>query len=265
VAVVVRRFRVGKDQSLDDINTFLLEQGLRPANVLSVSVTQQGKDNLTYFITYEDTTSPFLLYTIPATGEDGVPPQTPIIAVFSEPIQNVTVADVEIVDVIDNSIIATSAYTIDNTGAGNAQGTIQIVDTGNYQVSGRVYRVTFKISIQDLNGNPLETAESISFGVATTVADLTFDGGRIENFANPSAGRWTALVVPARVPFTNLTLVQLTLRAPEDTELKGYTTHYEAVVSPTGTFRAVIEATGLLNPTLPIDTFLDWTAFEGLL
>ena len=260
MAIQVRKFNVGKDAAIDRINRFFQERGLKPANIVDIGVVDRGRDANEYFVTFEDITAPFLVTTLPADGDTNVGVGTPVIAIFSEAIQNVTTSDIEIVNVTDSITIAPSLFSIDNTGASNDKGEIRIVDEG-YMEANKVFRITFKTSITDLAGNALAEQESILIGTVVVSADLEFDGGRISSFTK-SDGIHSAIVTPTRLSFGEDTLLHLTLRAPDTTEFfHGLNIHYEALVSPSGSFRAIIENTGVL----PTGTALDWRALNGLL
>ncbi len=260
MAIQVRQFNVGKDAALDRINRFFQERGLKPANIVDISVEERGRDQSIYIVTYEDTTSPFIEFTIPNDGDNGVGIGTPIIVIFSEAIQNVTTSDIEITNLTDSTVISTSLYTIDNTGASNDNGEIRIEDNG-YMVANKVYRIVFKTSITDLAGNALAEQESILIGTAVVADNLSFDGGRVTSFSE-SGGIHSAVVTPARITMTDDTNLQLTIRAPDTTEYPSpLTAHYEYLTSPAGSFRAIIENTGML----PAGTSLDWLAVNGLI
>lgn len=264
MAIQVRQFSVGKDTDLSRINRFFQEAGLKPANIISIELVEQGRDRATLIVTYEDITAPRLLLTLPADGDTNVAVGTPIIAIFSEAIQNVTTADIAIRDVTNGSDISTALYSIDNTGASLDRGEIRIVDEG-YMTANVIYRITFKTSIKDLAGNALAEQESILLGLSVVASNLSFDGGEISAFTlNTALGnnRYEAIVTPSRVSYSDSSILHLDLRAPEDTFLNEFQIFHEQIASPTGSFRSVIQASG----TLPTgDISLVWSIIEGLL
>jgi hypothetical protein len=161
---------VGKGRSLDDLNRYLTEQGIRAANVINTQVQTRGRDSLSYYLTYDDNTAPFILTTFPGIGSTNVGLATTIVAVFSEAIQAPSSADIEIYDVTSAAIISTSLYTIDTTLVGQTQGIVRILDTGNYLVAGRVYRVTFQSTIRDVAGNTMLEDYLLTFSTGVTQA-----------------------------------------------------------------------------------------------
>lgn len=269
MAIVVRKFAVGKDADLGPLNRFLTENNLKQANVLHVAVVQLGRDRAEYVLTYQDVTAPFLVLTTPADGDSQVGEGTTLVATFSEPLTLVTVDDITITNITDGTTIATSQYTIDNTDVAATRGTIRIVDSGSYLTAGKSYRITFKTSIKDLAGNPLGTAEDVIIGVATTFTDLTFDGGKVlaSAFANPSLNRWTATVTPTRLTFSDSTLLELAFRGATNDELDGFNVHAEQTGA---SFVLVVEHGNRLDlpqPTgvMPTGLRVDWVATAGLI
>jgi hypothetical protein len=269
MAIVVRKFAVGKDADLGPLNRFLTENGIKQANVLHVEVVQLGRDRAEYVLTYQDVTAPFLVMTIPADGDSQIGEGTTIVATFSEPLTLVTVDDIEITNVTDGTTVSTSDYTIDNTDVAAQRGTIRIIDSGSYITAGKAYRITFKTSITDLAGNPLSTTEDVLLGAATTFTDLTVDGGKVlaAGFANPSLNRWTATVTPTRLTFSDSTLLELAFRGGTDEEFDGFNVHAEQTGA---SFVVVIEhGNRLITPeptgVLPTGARVDWTALNGLL
>jgi len=270
MAIVVRKFAVGKDADLGPLNRFLSENGLRQANVLHVDLVQLGRDRVEYVLTYTDTTAPFLVLTSPADGDSQIGEGTTVVATFSEPLNLVTVDDVAITDMNAGTLVATNLYTIDNTDVAASRGTIRILDSGGYLESGKSYRITFKTSITDLAGNPLDKVTDVILGVATTFSDLTFDGGQVlaSEFTNPSLNRWTATVTPTRLTFSDLTLLSLAFRGATDDELDGFNVHAEQTGA---SFVLILEHGNRLTsgpePTgiLPTGARIDWLATQGLL
>ncbi|NIQ78491.1 MAG: hypothetical protein GTN93_10435, partial [Anaerolineae bacterium] len=266
MAIVVKKFSIGKNRTLDELNRFFLENELRTANIISVEVQTLSSDTTDYILTYEDTTAPFVFSTNPTQGQSGVSEGATITIIFSEPIQTVTNSDVEITNLSDSVVVSTTRYILDNSGIGDDQGTLRIVDSGGtppYLEAGKAYRVSLKTTIVDLAGNPLETEFNLFFGVGTTLVNLTFDGGTECVFSNPSLNRWETTVTPSTISFTNETIVQLTLKGQTGAELDGFNLHYEPIAAPTGTFRIVLEHGNRLQtpePTgiLPPGTCVDW-------
>lgn len=265
MAIQVRQFSVGKDTDLSRINRFFQEAGLKPANIISVELVEQGRDRATLIVTYEDITAPFLVVTLPADGDTNVSVGAPIIAIFSEAIQNVTTSDISIRDVTNGSDISTALYSIDNTGASLDRGEIRIVDEG-YMAANVVYRITFKTSIKDLAGNALAEQESILIATSVVASDLSFDSGKISSFTlDTSLGnnRYEAIVTPSRISYSSDdTSLSLSLSVPEDTSINPFDLYHERIASPTGSFKSVIASTGIL-PTGSIEVV--WTAISGLL
>jgi len=269
MAIVVRKFNVGKDADLGPLNRFLTENGIKQANVLHVDLIQLGRDRVEYVLTYQDITAPFLVMTVPADGDSQIGEGTTIVATFSEALTLVTVDDILITNVTDSVTVASSEYTIDNTDVAATRGTIRIIDSGGYLESGKAYRITFKTSITDLAGNPLTAVEDIIVGVATTFTDLTLDGGKVlaAGFANPSLNRWTATVTPTRLTFSDSSLLEIAFRGATDEEFDGFNVHTEqsgssfVVVLEHGNRLITPEPTGIL----PTGLRIDWKATNGLL
>jgi len=173
--IKVRKFRAGKEARLEVIDRFYRDQGLNSATLLDVATTQLGPDRVEYVITYDDTTAPTVVTTFPSNGATAIGLGSTLILVFSKPMTNLSVADVTIYDVTNSTTIATSKYTINNTNADNPNGLIRVVDSGSYQVSNTLYRVTLNTTITDSSGNPLASAYVFHF---TTVSTSDPAGGQ---------------------------------------------------------------------------------------
>lgn len=268
MAVRVDRFEIGKGTSLKELNRFLLERGVRSADVLNVQVNPLGPDKTEYLVMREDSDRPRVVSTIPLDGQFGIGPGTTVLAIFSEPIQAVTSGDVEVFNVTDNVLIPAVSYTIDNSQVGESRGILRIEDSGGYQENGKIYRVTFKTTIQDLDGNTMEEPYDLIFTVSTSQATLDFDGGRVGagSFANPTLNRWEVIVTPVRLTHTSATLLDLTFEHEDGGELAGFNLHAEKL-GPS--FRVVIEhdfKNQVPEPTgiLPTGVQVHWKAVNGL-
>jgi hypothetical protein len=275
MAIRVAKFQIGKDRKLEDLNRFLSEQGLRSANILHVQVSQLGRDRVEYILTYEDNTNPFVVLTIPSDGDTTVGPGATITAIFSEPIQNISVTDIEIFNLTTSTVVPTSHYLVDNSDAADIpRGIIRIQDAGapssQYLLDQNAYRITFKTTIKDLAGNNMEEAHDIIIAISRGLNAITLDGGRVSAFTNPSLNRWEAIVTPVRISFGELTDLQLSMRGDEGSEFDAFNVHYEPLVAPSGSFRIVLEHGNRLitpEPTgiLPSGMAIDWLAANGLL
>jgi len=269
MAIQIRKFEIGKDRALEDVNRFLNNQGLRVADIVDVNIASQiVKTTLT--IMFEDSSAPRVIQTIPPQGDPSVAPGTTVVVIFSEPIQNVTTADVSIRNLTDAVDVPDTAYTIDNSEASANQGVIRILDTPGYLIDQKAFRITLETSIQDLAGNNLEDPFDLVFGANVGAGALTFDGGRESSFSNPSLNRFETSVTPTTITFSAATLMELTMRSPSGGDLDGFNAHYEELVAPSGTFRIVVEHGNHLSvpePTavLPTGFEVDWLALNGLL
>jgi hypothetical protein len=269
MAIRVRKFEIGKDRALDDVNRFLSNAGLRSADIIDTNLASQI-DKTTLTIIYEDSSAPRVLQTIPSQGDPTVAPGTSVVVIFSEPIQNVTTADISIRNLTDAVDVSDTSYTIDNSEASANQGVIRILDTPGFLVDQKAFRITLLTSIQDLAGNNMEEPYDLVFGASVGAGALTFDGGQESSFSNPSLNRWETSVTPTTVTFSAATLLQLTMQGPDGMDADGFNIHYEPLVSPTGTFRIVVEHGNHLSvpePTavLPTGFEVDWLAVNGLL
>jgi hypothetical protein len=155
MSVKVRRFDIGKDSTLSAINKFLLEQGVRSADVLHIQTNPLGPDRTELILIIEDSSAPRVILTFPSDGQAGVAPGSQIIVTFSEPIQALASGDVEIFNITTNTTVPSSEYTIDNTDVGLSRGIVRINDTGpdsaplaNYLQDGNVFRVTLQTTIK---------------------------------------------------------------------------------------------------------------------
>lgn len=267
MAIRLRKFEIGKDRDLSDINRFLINQGLRVADIVDVSIASQI-DKTTLTVMYEDSSAPRVSQTIPGQGSDSVAPGTSVVVIFSEPVQNLSTADITITNLTDATAVSDTLYTIDNAEASN--GVVRILDTPGYLIDTKAFRITLETSIQDIAGNNLETAFDLVFGSSIGAGALTFDGGRESSFSNPSLNRWATSVTPAKLSFSSSTSLELTMRGLDGSEYDGFNIHYEPLVSPTGTFRIVVEHGNRLvtpEPTgiLPTGFEVDWVAINGLI
>jgi hypothetical protein len=268
MALSVRRFDLGKGSSLDAVNRFLREEEIRRDDVLQVNINQLGKDHAEYLLLIRDSRAPFIVATLPADGETGVGPGTTLVAIFSEPIQPVVSGDVEIFNITDNVLVSAVNYTIDNAQVGQSRGVLRIADTGGYQIDGKVYRVTYKTTIKDLDGNSMEEAVDVIFTVSVALSSLDFDGGIVSalSFTNPSLNRWEVLVTPVRLTLTPSTLIELTFQGNSGDELTSFTPHVEKLGA---SFRIVLEhdfKDQVPEPTgiLPTGIGIQWLAVKGL-
>jgi len=268
MAIRIRRFTIGKGSNLDPINRFYLEEGIRSADVLHVNISELGRDRVEYVITYEDSTAPRVIATFPTDGQRGVAPGTTVLAIFSESIQSLTSADIEIFNITDMVTVPSIDYTIDSSLAGERRGVIQIIDSGGYLLNQKTYRITFKTSIQDLAGNNMEEPFDLIFTASTSLADLDFDGSNVgaPSFANPSLNRWEVIVTPARLTITDDTVFQLTMRADTGDETAGFNPKIERTGA---SFKIVLEhdfVNQVPEPTavLPTGLSVEWLAANGL-
>lgn len=269
MALQVRRFETGKGASLDAINRFLLEQGIREADVLKTNINHLGPDKTEYFILLRDSSAPFIVATFPTDGQTGVGPGTTILAIFSERIQAVGSGDIEVFNITDNVVVPAVDYTIDNTQvASQTRAVLRIEDSGDYQEDGKVYRVTFKTTIRDLAGNTMEEPFDLIFTVSTSQAALDFDAGIVPaaGFANPALNRWEAIVTPIRLTLTPATQVQLTFQGDSGEVIAGFHPHVEKLGA---SFRIAIDhdfTNQVPEPTaiLPTGLGVQWTAIKGL-
>lgn len=268
MALQVRRFDLGKGSSLDAINRFLREEEIRRDDVLQVDINQLGKDRAEYLLLIRDSRAPFIVATLPADGETGVGPGTTIVAIFSEPIQPVASGDIEIFNITDNVLVPAVDYTINNAQVGQSRGILRIEDSGGYQLDGKVYRITFKTTIKDLDGNTMEEAVDVIFTVSTSQSALDFDGGIISaaSFTNPSLNRWEVIVTPVRLTLTPSTLIELTIQGSSGEEIAGFNPHVEKLGA---SFRIAIDhdfVNQVPEPTgiLPTGLGIQWLATKGL-
>jgi hypothetical protein len=269
MAIRVTKFPVGKGFSLDNLNRTLLDLGLRASNVLNASAVQLGTDQVDLVLTYDDTTAPFVVATIPSDGEQ-IAPGGEVIVIFSEPIQAVTVSDIEIFNITDSVTISTSLYAIDNSQAGDRKGVIRIQDTGGFLVDQKAYRYSLLTTIKDTSGNTMLEPYDLLITVSRSGAVLSFDGGRVSSFTNPNLNRWEAQITPTRITLSELTNVQLTPNTSPDGDADGFNVHYERLISPSGALRIVVEHGNRLilpEPTgiLPSGYAVDYLMVNGLM
>lgn len=180
--IKVRKFRAGKEARLEVIDRFYREQGLNSTTLLSVVTNQLGPDRVEYVVTYDDTTAPTIETTFPGNGVSAIALGTTLILVFSKPMTNLVVADVTIFNVTTSTTIATTAYTIDNTNAGDTKGLIRITDSTSYQVANTLYRITLNTTITDTSGNALAAAYVFHFTTVSTASPAA--GQRVTVLAN---------------------------------------------------------------------------------
>lgn len=268
MAIQVRKFEIGKDRALDDVNRFLTNRGLRTADIIDVNIASQV-DKTTLTIMFEDSSAPRVIQTIPSQGDPTVAPGTTVVVIFSEPIQNVTTADISIRNLTDAVDVPDTSYTIDNSEASANQGVIRILDTPGYLIDQKAFRITLEVTIQDLAGNNMEQPFDLVFGANVGAGALTFDGGRESSFANPSLNRWETSVTPTTISFTTASNLQLTMLGPDGMDADGFNVHGEPLISPSGSFRIVVEHGNHLStpePTavLPTGFEVDWLAVNGL-
>lgn len=267
MALKIQKFEIGKDRDLSDINRFLINRGLRVADIVDVSIASQI-DKTTLTVMYEDSSAPRVTQTIPGQGAGSVAPGTSVVVIFSEPVQNLTTADITITNLTDSTSVSDTLYTIDNAEASN--GVIRILDLPGYLIDTKAFRITLETSIQDIAGNNLENAFDLVFESSIGAGALTFDGGRASTFNNPTLNRWTTSVTPAKLSFSASTALELTMRGLDGSDYDGFNIHYEPQVTPTGTFRIVVEHGNHLvvpEPTgiLPTGFEVDWVAINGLI
>ncbi len=154
MALKVQRFDIGKDTTVVPINRFLKRTGLRSSNIISTQVTKLGRDRSILVITYDDTTTPFVVTSFPGQGASNVATGTTLTFVFSEPIQPPISSDVTVYDVTADATVDSSDYTIDTSDVGDEDGGIlRITDSGGYLAAGKIYRVTLLSTIRDEEGN----------------------------------------------------------------------------------------------------------------
>jgi hypothetical protein len=275
MAVRVRRFDIGKDSSLEAINRFLLEEGVRSADVLHVDINPLGPDRTQIILVIEDSRAPRIILTFPTDGQAGVGPGSTVIATFSEPIQALASGDIEIFNITTNTLVPSTEYTINNTDVGLNRGIVRIEDTGpdtavdaNYLQDGNTFRVTFKTSIKDLDGNTMEEPFDLIFTSSLSQSSLDFDGDNVGagSFTNPSLNQWEAIVTPARITISDTTLFQLTLRDDLGESLAGFTPHIDRTGA---SFTIRLEHDNkLLTPeptaVLPTGLSIEWLAINGL-
>ena len=275
MSVRVRRFDIGKDSKLEAINRFLLEEGIRSADVLHVQVNPLGPDRTELVLVIEDSSAPRVILTFPTDGQGGVAPGSQIIITFSEPIQALASGDVEVFNITTNTLVPISEYTIDNSDVGLTRGIVRINDTGpdsaplaDYLQDGNVFRVTLKTTIKDLNGNTMEEPYDLIFTSSLSQATLDFDGDNVAagSFSNVSLNQWEATITPARVTLSDTSLFSLTLRDDLAESVVGF----EPRIQRTGaSFKIVLEhVSKLLTPeptaVLPTGLSVEWGIINGL-
>lgn len=267
MAIRVDKFDLGKGTSLKELNRQLLENKVRSADIISVVANPLGTDKGEYIVMREDSSAPRVIATIPTDGSN-VAPGTSLIVIFSEPMQTIFKGDIEIFDINGAALIDEADFTLDNTLIGQSRGVLVIEDSGGYQENGKVYRVTIKTTVSDLDGNLMEEPYDFIFTVNTSQASLDFDGGivPISSFSSPYLNRWEVLVTPVRLSLTPSTLVELTFEGPSGVEIAELNLHVEKLGA---SFRIAIDhdyQNQVPEPTgiLPTGISVQWKATKGL-
>ncbi|HUT15070.1 MAG TPA: Ig-like domain-containing protein [Anaerolineae bacterium] len=181
-------------------------KGLRRANILGIELTQVGRANLQYTLTYDNNTRPFVILSFPFQGQTNVAAGSVVTFVFSEPILALVSADVAIYNVTTAATVSVLSYTIDSSGAGTSTGgIIRILDSGGYQLANNIYQITLKTTIRDLAGTTMEENYVLTFGVAGTgISGQTPTQGQRALFAAASTTKIiTTVQAYATEPYIN--------------------------------------------------------------
>jgi len=170
MAVQTRQFQFQKDVPVEEINRFYQENNIDRTQILSVVLIQKTPNAGVYMVTYEDTILPEVIGTSPADGASGVPTGVDIIIQFSEEVQTVLPADLEITE-NGNPVAPAPA---DVVTSGSKLTISNIVDDFD-----STYVVTLLTSIKDVNDNPLANPYVFTFVTTPESAGIVIKAGRV--------------------------------------------------------------------------------------
>lgn len=171
MSVNIRKFELGKEVPIERVRQFYEAARLDRTQVLDVSVIQKTPNAAVYLLTYEDVMAPYVVGTSPANGATGIPTNSNIIIQFSEAVQNIVPADVE---VLKNGVpVVLGAGDITTAGA------VVTISSAVDATPNANYVVTLKTTIKDVVGNTMEYPYVFSFTTATQLAGLAFKADHI--------------------------------------------------------------------------------------
>lgn len=186
---------MNKDVPIEEINRFFQAQLLDRTQILNISVIQKAPNASVFMITYEDVKDPYVLGTSPANGSDGIPTGIDVIVQFSEAVQTVVDADLEmtrngvVVTLAPGSLVTSgSKLTIKN-----------LVDT----TYGAGYVITFLPTIKDALGNPLGEVYVLQFTAISQINSLIKKGGSTTPIAADITAGYIDVVFGAAMPDAN--------------------------------------------------------------
>lgn len=171
MAVRTERFQFSKDFPVEEVNRFFEDNGIDRTQILATEVIQKTPDAGIFMVVYEDIIQPYVVGTSPANGADGIPTGIDIIIQFSEAVQAVVPADIEVTR--NGSPVTVPPGDIATSGA---KVTISNVVDATYGAS---YVITLLTTIEDAVGNPMAEPYIFQFTAISQVNSLVKKGGNV--------------------------------------------------------------------------------------
>ena len=203
MAIRTVKFELPKEVPIERINQFFVDTRIDRTQILNIAVIQKTPNTSVFMLTYEDIAAPYVLGTSPANGADGIPTGIDIIIQFSEPVQAVVPADVE---VTRNGVVISPLPALDITTSGSKVTLKNVVST----VYGANYVVTLNTTIKDLVGNPMSNIYVFQFTAISQINSLIKKGGNTVPAGGDITAGFIDVVFGAAMPDANyLTKCQL--------------------------------------------------------
>lgn len=173
MAIIAKRFDLGKNQVLDEIQSFFRSRQLDRSQIILAETVQVALGNSAFVLVYEDVSPPSVSGTSPANGASNVPVGSTIFVAMSEPIQDPTS---EITITKAGSPIA--GYTVTPAGGSwpASQFTITNAIDSTYNT---LYTVILGEDILDVVGHAMGEAYLFTFTTANQAAGMIFREGSV--------------------------------------------------------------------------------------
>jgi hypothetical protein len=182
MAIVAKRFDLGKSQVLDEIQAFFRSRALDRSQIILAETVQVAQGNSAFILVYEDVSPPSVSGTSPSNGASNVPVGSTIFITMSEPIQDPT-----------SEIAITKAgspvvgFTVTPAGGSwpDSQFTITNAIDSTYNT---LYTVVLGEDILDVVGHPMGEDYLFTFTTTNQAAGMIFREGSV----TPDAGEISA-------------------------------------------------------------------------
>ena len=178
MAIIAKRFDLGKNLVLDEIQSLFRSLNLDRSQIILAESVQVAAGNSAFLLIYEDVSPPSVAGHSPADGAQSVPVGSTIFVSMSEPIQDPT-SEIDITKA--GSPVVGFTVTPEGGSWPASQFTIANVIDSTYNT---LYVVSLGAGIQDVVGHNMEAAYVFTFTSSNQAAGMIFREGAV----TPSAG-----------------------------------------------------------------------------